>query len=324
MELKGFGAATINFEQIRKVVEVLRALPPDNAVLTFSESADMYPEVGDPHAIDFFFLSSAFNYGFWYGDRNGYREPLFGEIAAKRLKGSDLLYRSLMRAFRADRSVLSPKFLADVTPAQFARMFSDDHGPIPFPDLETRFGIARAYGQWFLDNHVTPAQMVVRANESSRPLQWFIASTAEVPGYDQDHPFDKKNMLLAMALANRPEHFLKVTDHSHWQPLIDYHVLRVLLRLGIINLSSDAEETNKAREWADAPDEEAIREHAFIANLVLVQDSQQSMAMVDKALWMARRYCPELEKPQCEKCIFNLVCAKKIDLFQPVFRTTAY
>ena len=38
----------------------------------------------------------------------------------------------------------------------------------------------------------------------------------------------------------------------------------------------------------------------------------------------ARKRCPEMTIPKCEKCSVEIVCAKKKELFQPVYRTTFY
>ncbi len=56
----------------------------------------------------------------------------------------------------------------------------------------------------------------------------------------------------------------------------------------------------------------------------LIEKSDRPMFFVDEKMWMGRKYCPEMTVPECEKCIFTSVCKKRVALFQPVTRTTAY
>jgi endonuclease III len=127
-----------------------------------------------------------------------------------------------------------------------------------------------------------------------------------------------------MMLSNRPERFLKVTDPQNWKPLIDYHVMRILLRLGVVELDEAEREINRQRRWTTARSEWSIRKASYEAAKIIIQLSRRPMSFVDEKLWQSRHYCPEMTEPECSKCVFNDVCKKRVELFQPVFRTTAY
>ncbi|MEK7567145.1 MAG: hypothetical protein AAB527_03375, partial [Patescibacteria group bacterium] len=217
----------------------------------------------------------------------------------------------------------SPEYFARITPKEFAEIFSDDNGPIVFPDLETRYQLTRAYGEFFFEMRASPLDGLEDTNASKLPLKIFLEKTVIIPGYRED-PLLKKNVLLAMALANRPEHFLKVGPDEEWPPIVDYHLMRLPLRLGLVRLDEYEEQENVSRLWVDEKTENKIRTTVYYTMLSLIAESGKTMAFVDHLLWSGRKYCPEMTEPECLKCIFCDVCEKHTELFQPVFRTTAY
>jgi hypothetical protein len=248
-----------------------------------------------------------------------------GIFAGKEAKGSDMLWRAFMRAFRRNADEFSPARLATVSPDAFGhRMLADDCGPLPFPDFEERFRATRAYGRYCIEAGMEPKELVERANSAEEPLGEFLKLTTGIPGYDRD-PLRKKNLLLAMVMAHRPERFLRVSDPEHWAPIVDYHLMRVALRTGMVRvLDPAAAENNRNRQWADAAVEREIRSATAEAIRILIERSAKPMSVVDHVLWSARRYCPEMREPDCARCLLNEACEKRTELFQPVFRTTAY
>jgi hypothetical protein len=216
-----------------------------------------------------------------------------------------------------------PEVLANIEPEKLAHYFSDHCGPIPWPNFETRLSMTREYAQWFVKRHVTPQDLLNYANSEKFSLKTFLDYTTGLPGYNQD-PLWKRNYLLAMVLANRPEQFLKVNDPENWHPIVDYHLMRLSLRLGIVEVDNCVGEWLSDRKWIDPGTEEKIRTATFEAVEKLIEESGKPMSFVDFIMWSARKYCPEMTEPDCAKCMFNDVCAKRTKLFQPVIRTTAY
>jgi len=331
----------INKKQIQLVAEVFKKMPESGNGLNFySEiengkeiiNSEKFPPLNHPQAINFFFFAVMHDYGFWYGDEKGYYAPLSGNMWSEkikgRVKGSDLLWMACKKAFSdVDNErlcVFEPTRLANVFPIKLAEILSDADGPIFWPSFEERFRMTRAYGRWFMEQNVAPSWIVEQSNKAEGPLEFFLAWTREIPGYNMDPFFMKKNMLLAMALANRPEKFLKVTDLQNWKPLIDYHLMRVSLRLGIVELIGAKLKANKKRRWTGALTETVIREATYEAVMGLIGKSGRPMSYIDEKMWMGRKYCPEMNAPECDKCIFERVCKKRIELFQPVYRTTNY
>ena len=285
----------------------------------------MYPPLHHPNAINFFFFVFLHQHGFWYGDDAGYIKPLYGNVNGKRMKGSQLLWTVVKRAFDFDTDFIQPFYLAEIRPETlFSYIFRDDNGPIPFPDLETRFQLTRGYGRWFKDRGKQPVDLVETANRKEHSLEFFLETMRLVNGYENDL-FQKKALLLAMALSNRPEQFLHIPDPEHWQPIIDYHVMRVLLRMGCVELSDSEKEENVPRVWVGDSMEYSVRNATAHAENNMIEASNISMPAVDKLIWeIGRTYCHEMMSPDCITCPVATVCKKRVELFQPVYRTTAY
>jgi hypothetical protein len=323
----------VDCKQIEKVAKFVSTLPEERPFNSYSffngdeeiVASDNYPALDDPHAIDFFFATCLHQHGFWLGNDQGYEKPLTGILNGREEKGSDLLEKAAMRTHSRDPEWCSPKRLSTMSKSEFRKIFSDDNGPIPFPDIDERVRVTNEFGKWFEESYTTPSDIVERCNTlfPKEALKFFLSFTAIIPGYKED-PIQKKGLLLAMALNNRPEQFLKVKDTERWRPIVDYHLMRVSLRLGFIKLTKRDEAAICAREWVDADTELGIRLATHAAVMLLIALSGRPMSQIDVLLWMARRYCPEMKTPDCAKCVFISVCEKKVNRFQPVFRTWLY
>ncbi len=323
----------IDKRQIQLVAEVLKKMPESGKRLNFYSfningveifASDLYPPLDHPQAINFFFFKVMHDFGFWYGDDKGYIMPLYGTINNKESKGSDLLWKVLTKELWSKTLQFEPAKLAGIKPMELARIFSDDNGPVPWPDFEARFKMTRAFARWFAEEKTFPMEILILANQEEEPLKEFLWQMRRIPGYNRDPFFQKKNLLLAMVLANRPEKFLKVKDPQNWKPIVDYHLMRLALRLGLVELEKIDQKKNKKREWVNIFIELEIRRAVYEAVRELIEKSGQPMSFVDEKMWMGRKYCPEMTAPVCDKCIFESVCKKRVELFQPVFRTTNY
>jgi hypothetical protein len=79
-----------------------------------------------------------------------------------------------------------------------------------------------------------------------------------------------------------------------------------------------------ARRVIAADEEAAVRRATFDAVQLLAEESGRPMGAVDWFLFQMRHRCPEMSVPDCAVCPASPVCERRVELFQPVFRTTAY
>jgi hypothetical protein len=284
----------------------------------------IYPERGRDGVLEYFFFACAHQFGFWTLKDNRWAAPMIARIDGRDLKGSDFLWRAGTRALQHDPAVFAPASLAAKTNHALAEIFHDDAGRNPLPMWPEHLALLRGYAQWFADRATTPAAVVRQINAESKPLFALLALLAEIPGYAED-PLQKKAMLLAIALENRPEHFLKVSDPESAVPIIDYHLQRSALRTGLVRVVDPALRRKlEARELLSEAEEKLIRATTYEAIAKLIARSGHSAAAVDWFFFQNRTGCPELTAPNCPACPVQTICAKETQLFQPVFRTTAY
>ena len=194
------------------------------------------------------------------------------------------------------------------------------------PDpLDLHLEEARRYGRDMLALQLTPQAVLDKAMASPQPLQTFLAILDQVGAYKED-PLRKKSLLLAMLLNDRPERFLVLRDDEKIAPIIDYHFVRLCLRIGLIDvLDEDLEKKLTDRRIVSPAEEWAVRYPAYLALEQLITLSGRSLSAVNGFLFStARNRCLEMAEPECQACTLDTMCAHRKAFFQPVLRTTFY
>jgi hypothetical protein len=203
-------------------------------------------------------------------------------------------------------------------------LFRADDGTDPMPALDLHLHQARGYGQDMLALGLTPQEVIQQARASSRSLKTFTELLDMIGGYKED-PLRKKTGLLALTLDQRPEALLSPGKEEQIWPVIDYHVMRSCLRIGLVEVVDEALRKKLTdRKILEPADEWAVRYPAYLAIEEVVASSGKSMGAVDWFFFNSRKRCPEMTEPECENCPVDPVCAHRKELFQPVLRTTFY
>lgn len=311
----------VNGAQCERVAALIAQLPDIHA---FDFMGEAFPPVEHPAALDFFFASVLQQFGFWSDDGQRYREPLITSFGGQRLKGSDYLFAVYRRWLNDWPGGLTPESQATLTPEELRVRFRSDTGEVPLPVTELYLDQARAYGRDMVAQQWSPAHLLARANQSERPLNTFLSLLDQVGGYKED-PLRKKAVLLGIILQQRPERFLRTEPDEPVPPIIDYHLQRSCLRIGLIEVSDhNLRQALIRRQLLPPEDEWAVRRAAYTAIEHVQRASHKSMGAVDWFFFGARRRCPEMTEPECAQCPVDPVCAHRTDLFQPVFRTVFY
>lgn len=284
----------------------------------------IYPERGRPGVLEAFFFSCAHQFGFWTLRGERWEAPMIAPIDGKRLKGSDFLFRAVTRAWQREADAFQPSVLSSRTDAELEAIFHSDEGLNPLPMWPEHLALIRGYAGWFADRGLTPADVAGHAASGERPLRDLLEVCREIPGYAED-PMQKKAMLLAIVLENRPEKFLPVRDPESAVPIIDYHLQRSALRTGLVRVTDQGLRRKLLeRELLLEAEEGAVREATYEAIARLMKRSGLSAAAVDWFFFQNRTRCPETTEPDCPACPVQAICARETELFQPVWRTTAY
>jgi hypothetical protein len=297
-------------------------------VRPFDFTGENFPPVGHPSALDFFFAATLQQFGFWRLEDGRYAGPMVASLGGRVLKGSDYLWAAYRRWMLVAPKGLRPEAQSALRHDDFARHLRGDDGSLPLPDPDRFLDAARAYGADMVALGLTPPAVALWATfrgDVSAPgaVAALLRQLDHVGGYKED-PLRKKSALVALILRERPERFLPAED-SDVPPIVDYHVQRSLLRLGVVEVVDDALRARLvARERLETDEEWAVRRAAFRAMERLRAESGRSMAACDYFLFQMRHRCPEMSEPECPRCPADGVCAHRKELFQPVRLTTFY
>jgi sugar/nucleoside kinase (ribokinase family) len=312
----------INGDQVARIADLVGSL---TEVKPFDFVGPEFPPVGHPEVVDFFFASTLQQFGFWYASEGRYQAPMIAPIDGHEAKGSDYLWRAYLRKLDSDQSnFYTPQTQAHLSREDMIMLFGGDDGSDPMPALDLHLAQAHAYSRDMLALNLKPADIVEAANVAAHPRRTFLEKLDHIGGY-KDDPLRKKSALLAMILAQRPEHFLHLRVEDTSPPIIDYHLMRSCLRIGLLDILDESLEGKlRDRKLVQADEEWAVRHAAYRAIMQVTEQSRKSMGAVDWFFFNARRRCPEMTEPECGLCPVDPVCARRKELFQPVFRTTFY
>jgi ribokinase len=306
-----------------RVERVARRLASLSEVRPFDFVGEDFPKVGDPRALDYFFTATLQQFGFWHLEDGRYGRPLVASAGGQARKGSDYLWAVYRRWLRDDPEGLTPEGQERLGERDFGDRCAADEGGRPMPASDLHLREARAYGADMQALGWTPEGVVARARSSPHPLQAFLGLLDHVAGFKED-PLRKKSALLAMILRERPEAWLP-RDGDDLPPIVDYHVQRACLRLGLVSVEDEPLRRRlEARQAVSSEEERAVRRAAHRAVAELWSRSGRPMAACDRFLFEMRTRCPETSEPECARCPADPDCAHRKELFQPVFRTAFY
>jgi sugar/nucleoside kinase (ribokinase family) len=315
------GRVVVNEAQVQRVASLIAGLPE---VRPFDFTGPEFPPAGHPAALDFFFSVILQQFGFWSMEDGRYHEPLIAAIWGQQRKGSSFMFQAYRHLLEKDPGFFTPKRQAKTTQAEFSSVLRTDDGQEVMPAFDLHLAQARAYGRDMLALNLTPSSILAQAAGSPTPLRTFLSWLDQVAGYKED-PFRKKSTLLALVLNQRPETFLPFGPGEQPTPVIDYHLMRSCLRVGLIDVQDEhLARLLSERKLVEPTGELAVRQAAYQAIAQIVARSGKSMGAVDWFFFNARRRCPEMTEPECQLCALDPLCAHRKELFQPVLRTTFY
>jgi len=317
----GFKNVSLNENQIHLIAE---SLSGNVEVEAFDFINPDLPEKSHPFALDYFFVTTLHQFGFWMTKNNHYDQPMIAQLDGEIKKGSDYLWRCFYNKLQLDPQFFSPKRQAEVTLNELNILFRSDSGINPIPSMDRHLDLCRSYGRDMMSLGQNPIDIINKANSTLSPLTNLLSILDYISGYKED-PLRKKSNLLSIILHQRPEKFLRLNENDSIAPIIDYHVMRSCLRMGLIDIENEFLKNKIISRSKNSPDEEwEIRYASFLAFEKLVKLSGKSMGAVDIFFFRARQRCPEMTSPDCSNCSVELVCSQNKELFQPVIRTDFY
>ncbi|MFN2189050.1 MAG: PfkB family carbohydrate kinase [Candidatus Promineifilaceae bacterium] len=307
--------------QIEKIAAMLSAL---SEVAPYPFVSPELPPVGHPKALEFFFAATLQQFSFWTTRNNRYSQPLLARIGGLERKGSDYLWQALNQQLELDDTFCSPGRQSNLSRQELLEVFRSDDGADVMPALDLHLEQAHSYGRDMLALGVTPQDLLREAQNAEKPLAALLSFLDHIGGYKED-PLRKKSSLLALILKDRPEGFLPIGPQEELAPIIDYHLMRSVLRTGLVDVIDEELKSKLISRQVISPEEEwAVRYLSYQVIAELTELSGKSAGAVDQFFFRSRKRCPEMSEPDCESCALDPVCAHRKELFQPVLRTSNY
>ena len=135
----------------------------------------------------------------------------------------------------------------------------------------------------------------------------------QLPVYKED-PLHKKSNFLAQVLID--EKILKVEDPEKIEPLVDYHIMRLYLRTGRIEVLDEIIK-KKIKNKEQLPVEQITQIRTEISEQIkrFCTKYNKTVRQLNTIDWyVARNYCRQ-EKVNCEECPFHTKCdSRKLPL----------
>ena len=317
----GSNKITLNEERIKSIAE---SLSRNDDIEPFDFINPDLPEKFHPFALDYFFIATLHQFGFWTESNNHYNQPMIASLNGTMKKGSDYLWRSFLNKLKIDPNFFTAKRQTEITKNELKSLFHSDSGENPIPAFDLHLELCQKYGEDMISLRLTPKQIIDEANSSKNPLTFLLTILDQISGYKED-PIRKKSNLLSVILNQRPEQFIHFNQNEMVAPIIDYHVMRSCLRMGLIEIIDEKlKKQIMDREIISFDDEWAVRYSSYLSFQKLVDLSGKSLGAIDIFFFHARKRCPEMTIPDCPNCLVEPVCAQKKELFQPVIRTSFY
>ena len=314
------GRVIVNETNVSNIAQLIAGIAD---ITPFTFTGPDLPAPGHAASLDYFFASTLQQFGFWTEANGQYAQPLIASVAGEERKGAFYLFRAYLRWLENDPQMLTPKRQAELSRSDLLAVLRADDGTDPVPALDMHLALARQYGRDMLALGLTPQTLLEQVNASASPLRALLQILDHIGGYKED-PLRKKAGLLAIILQQRPEAFM-VNGEEKVPPVVDYHVMRSCLRMGLLDVVDEELATRLTRrQILSADDEWAVRAAAHAAVEQVVDKSDKSMGAVDWFFFQARKRCPEMSEPCCDLCAVHPACAHRKELFQPVRRTTYY
>lgn len=317
----------VDSSRIQKIAQIFKKRfkkNPGFAAFDFCQDPLLFPPKDHPLAADFFFTLSKHQFGFWSASKKGYKSPMWAKLRGERFKGSDFIWRKGMLLLRERPEFFTEDFQAHVRFPEFQKFFSDDTGRCPLPLMKEHFTLMRGYGKDMMRRRGSARSLIHQAEKTREPVRFLQKRLGQISGYKED-PLSKKANMLIMILMNRPEPLLKVPKNQDVDPIVDYHIQRLSLRTGIVQVKDEIlRKKLVSRRFVTRREEQTLRQTTYQALKKLKKVSGATIAVIDYLFFSARKWCPEMERPDCPNCRLKDFCEKNTELFQPILRTTFY
>ena len=275
---------------------------------------------------------------------------LEGHVDGRWLRGGDYLLAACRRRFDSDRDFFTARRMMRIEEDMLEGLLSDDGNPdhSTIDRVEERVGLLRDCARVLLKRFSEDVMMIYDVSEGylvRRDGKGILNLLKNFRAYSD--PVEKKSFLLLMYLNESG--IWKIRDLENLKIAVDYHIMRIALRAGIVNITDNSFasrllQRKRVRQIEDCKVRKTVRE----ACSLLSKYSDYSSFNIDTMLWNIGRSCcfyehdPVCGDRTCNKrdkcsyikatnytcpgrCIFDGVClGSREDRYRKLWETNVY
>ena len=316
--------AEIDEVALGRLVDHIRGLPQffHYSRYAWDNPKYWYPEGSPAERSQYLTIGNAINFRFWRLD-DGRLVPATGVVEGERLTGSMYLWRCLRRCLEEGRyPFFEASFLAALDEKQFDGLFADDSGANPLAVArEERIANLRDLGNK-LERH-WDGQFYNVIEAASRSLVKFVQLSAGFRAFDD--PLFKLTMVNAILHLGSG---IVVFDADPL-PGIDYHLLKQLLRHGVLVPAEKVASKLTGKKILSTIEGHELRRLALVAFVEISSRTGISGGILDNKWWSNREQC-RTEAPTCldsalaSRCPFLESCGQLTEFGLPLEESRYY
>ncbi len=217
-------------------------------------------------------------------------KSLQGIIEGEWCRGWDYLERACRRVMADHPDDFSAENMSRITGQELRRILSDDFDPAhsTLDRVEERVKQLRDCGQRLLARYDGDAMNLYRqAGGYLHGQPGILKLMSEFQAYSD--PIQKKSFLYLMFVSQAG--IWEIKDLENLKVAVDYHIMRIALRSGMVRVEGALERVLKERREVDVATDTKVRGAVQGACDLLVRHSGHSIFEVDNILWMMGRNC---------------------------------
>lgn len=270
----------------------------------------------------YFTVGNSINFRFWKLSGQTI-EAARGWKGGERFGGSMYLWRSLRLCLEGGRyPILDASFLASLTEDEFDRIFSDDRGVNPLEVAkEDRIANLRDLGSSLVRDWQGKFYNVVLASKGS--LATFVRLSSQFRAFDDS--------VFKLTMVNAILHSGSGVAQFDSEPLpgIDYHLLKQMLRHGVVRPRAGLAMKIEKREFLSLTEGRELRRITLCAFVRLSELTGISGEILDNKWWWNRTKCWDadpvcLDEATAHECPFYGACDQLTKLKFPMEETRYY
>jgi hypothetical protein len=266
-------------EKLGRKLKDVQVLPQEFLAESFDESS--WTEEERRREVNFRFYLVAFCQ---------HTKSLQGVIEGQWCRGWDYLERACRRAMSDNPEYFSAETVSRITGPELRSILSDDFDPghSTLDRVEERVTQLRDCGQRLSAQYNGDAMNLYRqADGYLHGERGILELMSEFKAYSD--PIRKKSFLFLMFVSQAG--IWEIKDPENLKIAVDYHIMRIALRSGMVRVGGALERMLKERSEVDAATDIKVRGAVQEACDLLVRHSGHSVFEVDNILWMIGRNC---------------------------------